>query len=151
METPAPINARLAYFRSQIDQPAPDYPSPFGRWLGGIFRVADPERMVADYLIREDMTNPMGMLHGGVASAILDEIVGMMVFTMGRENAYISVNLNTDFLHSARVGEVLTATAEVIRAGKNIVHAEGHLTAADGKIVAKCTTNMIQTSAKLPF
>lgn len=142
-------NPRLAFFQSMIDRDMSGSISPFGRWLNGTIRAADAGRLVADYTIRDDMTNPAGVLHGGAASGILDDLVGAMVFTLGREYAYTSVNLNIDFLHAARLGEVVTATAEVVRAGKNIIHCAGTITAADGKIIAKCATNLIQTSVKL--
>lgn len=144
-------NLRIDFFRSQIDADMSQSISPFGRWLNGTLRVVDVGRMVADFEVREDMTNPAGVLHGGAASAILDELIGAMVFALGREYAYTSVNLTVDFLHSARIHTVLTATAEVIRAGKNIVHCEGRILAPDGKLIAKCATNLIQTSVKLPF
>lgn len=54
-----------------------------------------------------------------------------------------------DFLHAARLDEVITTTAELVRAGKNVIHAEGRIVAADGKLIAKATTNLIQTSVKL--
>ncbi len=123
--------------------------SPFGRWLNGIIKAADYGRLVADFTVREDMSNPAGVLHGGAAAGILDDLIGAMVFTLGREFAYTSVNLNIDFLHAARTGDLVTASAEVIRAGRNIIHCEGRIVAADGKIIAKCATNLIQTSVRL--
>ncbi len=142
-------NPRLAYFRSQIGRDMSGSISPLGRWLNGTLRAADAGRLVAEYTIREELTNPAAVLHGGAASAILDDLIGAMVFTLGREYAYTSVNLTVDFLHAARLGELVTATAEVVRAGKNIIHCEGRIVAADGKIIAKATTNLIQTSVKL--
>ncbi|CAN5610639.1 PaaI family thioesterase [soil metagenome] len=144
-------NQRLDFFQSQIGQSMSNSISPLGRWLNGTIRAADYGRLVADFSVREDMTNPGGVLHGGAATAILDDLIGAMVFTLGREFAYASINLTIDFLHAARLGEVVTAVAEVIREGKSIVHCEGRIVAADGKIVAKCATNLIQTSVKLPF
>lgn len=144
-------NPRLDFFRSRIDADMSQSISPFGRWLNGTLRAVDTGRMVADFRIREDMTNPAGVLHGGAASAILDELIGAMVFTLNRDYAYTSVNLTVDFLHAARVDTVVTAYAEVIRAGKNIIHCEGRIVATDGKVIAKCATNLIQTSVKLPF
>ncbi|WP_332368156.1 PaaI family thioesterase [Spirosoma telluris] len=85
------------------------------------------------------------------ASAILDDLVGATVFALGREYAYTSINLTVDFLHAAQLGDTVTVTAEVVRAGKNIIHCEGRIVAADGKIIAKCSTNLIQTSVKLGF
>lgn len=142
-------NPRLDLFRSQIGVENFASPSGFGRFLNGIVREAEWDHLVVDYTVRPELTNPVGSLHGGVAAGILDDVMGMMVYALGREFAYTSVNLNIDFLHSARVGDVLRATAEIVRAGRNIVHCEARLTSTDGKIVAKCSSNLIQTGVKL--
>ncbi|HLL94344.1 MAG TPA: PaaI family thioesterase [Spirosoma sp.] len=142
-------NPRLDFFRAHINQDMSASISPLGRWLNGIIRVAEPGRLVAEYQVRDELANPAGVLHGGAASAILDDLIGAMVFALGREYAFTSVNLNVDFLHAARLGDTITATAEVVREGKNIIHCEGRLVASNGKIIAKCATNLIQTSLKL--
>lgn len=142
-------NRRLDLLRSQIGNTMSNSISPLGRWLNGTIQVADYGRLVADYTIREELTNPAGILHGGAAAAILDDLLGTMVFALGREYAFTSVNLSLDFLHVARINEVITAIAEVVREGKNIIHAEGRIVAADGKVIVKCATNLIQTSVKL--
>jgi acyl-coenzyme A thioesterase 13 len=144
-------NPRLELLRSQIGVENPQSPSGFGQFLNGLVQEVSWGHLVVDYTVRPDMTNPVGTLHGGVASGILDDLMGIMVYSLGREFAYTSVNLNVDFLHAARIGDVLQATAEVIRAGRNIVHCEARLTATDGKIIAKCTSNLIQTGVKMPF
>ncbi|RYF77151.1 MAG: PaaI family thioesterase [Cytophagaceae bacterium] len=143
------INPRLALFQSLIGQSMPQGLSGFGRWLNGTLLEVEAGRMVARYVIRDDMVNPMQVLHGGTASAVLDDICGLTVFAMGREFGYTSVNLAVDFLNAARLGETIVAEANVIRAGRNIIHMEGKLTNADGKLIAKCSTNLIQTSVKL--
>lgn len=125
--------------------------SPFGRWLNGTLRAVTYGRLVADYTVRPEMTNPANVLHGGAAAAILDDLIGATVFTLGREYAYTSVNLTIDYLHAAAASAVVTATAEIIREGRNIIHCEGRIVSADGKIIAKCATNLIQTSIKLSF
>jgi acyl-coenzyme A thioesterase 13 len=144
-------NPRLEFFRAQIGQSTAQSVSPMGRWLNGQLLAVSTQAMTVAFTVREDMTNPMGTLHGGAVAAIMDDTVGMMVFALGREFAYTSVNLNCDFLNAARVGDVLTVQAQVIRAGKNVIHCECRVMHADGKIVAKCATNMIQTGVKLPF
>ncbi len=143
------INPRLDFFRSHIGHNMSNSISPFGGWLNGTIRAAEYGRLVADFIVREEMTNPAGVLHGGAGAAILDDLIGAMVFSLGREYAYTSVNLTIDFLHAARKGDIITATAEVIREGKNIIHCEGRIVAGNGKIIAKCATNLIQTSVKL--
>jgi len=137
-------NPRLEFFRSQIGNSLSQSPSPLGRWLNGTLKEASHGLMTVEFLVREEMTNPMGVLHGGVAAA-------MMVYALGREYGYTSVNLNCDFLSAAREGEVLTVQAHVIRAGKNIIHGECRIVNETGKIIAKTATNLIQTGVKLPF
>ncbi len=144
-------NPRLDFFRSQIGNTITQSPSPLGQWLNGKLLEVQHGSMTVEITIRKDMTNPLGTLHGGAAAAIMDDLVGMMVFGLGREYAYTTVNLNCDFLNAARLGEVLIAHAYVIRAGKNVIHCEARITNTEGKIIAKCSTNMIQTGVKLPF
>lgn len=144
-------NPRLDFFRSQIGNTITQSPSPLGQWLNGKLIEVQHGSMTVEITIRKDMTNPLGTLHGGAAAAIMDDLVGMMVFGLGREYAYTTVNLNCDFLNAARLGEVLIAHAYVIRAGKNVIHCEARITNTEGKIIAKCSTNMIQTGVKLPF
>ncbi len=150
MHDTAQTNLRLESFRTQIGIEPSTSISPLGRWLNGILRAVDYGHISMEFTVREDMTNPMGVLHGGSAAAIMDEVVGTMVFALGREYGYTSVNLNCDFLNAARLGVVLTANAKVIRAGRNIVHCECELVTDEGKIIAKCTSNLIQTSVRLP-
>lgn len=139
------------HFEKFIGQHLNQSPSAVGRWLNGKLIDVKEGSMEIEFTVREDMTNSMGVLHGGIASTILDDVVGTMVYALGRDFAFTSVNLNCDFLHAARVGEILLTKGKVIRAGKNIVHVEGEITNAEGKIVAKCTSNLIQTSLKLTF
>lgn len=144
-------NNRLAFLRQLVGKHADQSLSPVGRWLNGKLVLIEDGKMEMEFVVREDMTNPMGALHGGIAATILDEVVGTMVYALGREFAYVSVNLNCDFLHLAKLGDILTVKSEVVRAGKNIIHVEGLIFNNEGKIVAKCSSNLIQTNLKLPF
>lgn len=142
-------NSRLAFFQSMIGQPMNQIPSGVGRWLQGTLLAAEAGRTVIQYEVHTELVNPMQTLHGGAASAILDEICGLTTLLLGREHAYTSINLSVDFLNPARLGEVITAEANVVRAGRNIIHVEGRIANADGKLIAKCSTNLAQTGVKL--
>ena len=142
---------RLEYMQTLIGKSMQESFSPVGKWLNGKLLDIQEGSMQVEYVVREDMSNPMRVLHGGIAATILDDIVGTMVFALGRDFAYTSVNLNCDFLNAAKTGEVVTANASVIRAGKNIIHVEGVITNIEGLIIAKCSSNLIQTSLRIPF
>jgi acyl-coenzyme A thioesterase 13 len=147
---PTDENKRLLFLQKYIGVNMTESISPVGRWLNGKLVDINEGSMQAEFVVRKDMTNPMGVLHGGIAATILDDVVGTMVYALGRDFAYTSVNLNCDFLHAAKLNDIITAYAKVIRAGKNIIHVEGTITNTGGKIIAKCTSNLIQTSLKIP-
>ncbi|GAB3329178.1 hypothetical protein GCM10027299_32220 [Larkinella ripae] len=141
-------NPRLLFFSSLIGEDMSQSPSPLGRWLNGTLRAVEEGSLTIDYTVREEMTNPMRILHGGAVSAIIDDLIGATVYVLNREYVYTSVNLNVDFLHSARLDDVITAQTRLVRMGKNIIHVECILTAADGKLIAKAASNLVQTSMK---
>jgi acyl-coenzyme A thioesterase 13 len=143
-------NDRIIFLRRFIGQHMVGSFSPVARWLNGKLISVEDLAMEIEYVVREDMCNPMMTLHGGIAATILDDIVGTMVYAMGREFAYTSVNLNCDFLNPAFAGDILTAKSQVIRAGKTVIHVEGQIINGSGKVVAKCASNLIQTALKIP-
>lgn len=143
-------NSRLEFFKQQIGKDSSNSPSGVGRWLNTTLVAAEDGFVEVEFTVTTNLSNPMGVLHGGAAAAIMDDIVGMMIFMLNREYAYVSINLNCDFLNPAPLGTVLRAQAKVIRAGKTVIHCEAKIINQEGKIIAKCSTNMTQTSVKLP-
>lgn len=141
--------SRLMYFQSQIGQTLDKTPSEAGNWLGGRLLEIDSHQIKVQYLVRPDMCNPGKVLHGGVASLMLDDVIGMGNFVAGSEFLMTSINLNVDFLSSALAGEVLEVTAKLVRSGSNLNHWEAIIRKDSGKTVAKASSNLIKTHVKL--
>jgi len=135
-------NAVVDLMRQHIGQRLPLNLSPVGRWLDGILEELHEDGATVSYEVREEMTNPAGVLHGGMAAAILDELTGATVMVMtGRY--FASVNLNMDYLAPARLGDRVFARTRLVRQGKRLAHVEGTLRLASGEIIAKSTSNLI--------
>ncbi len=135
-------NPAIAALQRLIGQPLTDSPSPLGRWLGGVLQAVEQDSIRAAYIVRADMTNPAGILHGGAIAAIIDDLIGMTIIVM--TGAYhASINLSVDFLSSAREGETVVCTTRIVRRGRQIVHAEAMLTNDSGKLIARATTNLL--------
>jgi acyl-coenzyme A thioesterase 13 len=140
-------NPALAFFKNNIGKTSAEVsPSPFGRWLNGKLVDAEEGSLTMEFIVREDMCNPGGIMHGGVAIGMMDDLIGMTSFMMGSQVFYSTVNLNTDFLFSAKPNEKLIVKSKIVRMGKKIAHAEGEIRNEAGQIVAKCTTNLVATS-----
>lgn len=124
-------------------------PSPFGRWLNGLLLEAETGYVAVEYLVRPEMGNPLGGLHGGVSSAIIDEVIGMMLVTLDADHFYTSVNLAVDFIGNIRVGEKIITRAKLVRQGSKIVNAEAVIENENGALLAKATSNLVLTSIKM--
>lgn len=139
----------LEFFTSLIGKKLDHTPSSAGNWLDGTLLEVSESHIKVRYQVRPDMCNPARILHGGVASLMLDDAIGMANFVTGTEYLMTSINLSVDFLSSAQIGEDLDLTADLVRSGANINHWEAVIRKNNGKIVAKASSNMIKTHVKM--
>jgi acyl-coenzyme A thioesterase 13 len=140
---------RLTFFRSLIDkEPGDDTPA-FSKWLGGIIRDVKEGEFTLEFVVRPEMTNPLGILHGGVHSAIIDDVIGMTVYALGYDSYFVSLNLSVDFLGRAREGEKVVARSKVVRRGRQVINVCCELFDERGKLISKGTSNMLRTNLGL--
>ena len=133
---------RMAHVQQFVGRQIPAQLSPVGGWLGGtLLRLVEGE-VAASYTVRAEMTNPSGILHGGIMATMLDELMGFTVFVLDDESFYATINLSIDFLASARIGEEVIGATRVIRRGRRVVNVEGTLSRPDGTLIARATSNL---------
>jgi acyl-coenzyme A thioesterase 13 len=137
------------HFKAQIGADVAITPSGFSEWLKFKMIEVEDDSIVVEVVIRSDMCNPVGTLHGGIHSAILDEVIGMTVAAMGNDTHFVSLNMTTDYLRAARAGERVTAISRVIRKGRTAIHLIAQLTNADGKELSRATQNMVSIGAPM--
>jgi len=142
-------NVFLRTYQKLIGQKIDKSPSKAGNWLEGILLEAEYGSLVMEYEVREEMCNPGHILHGGIASLMLDDVIGAANYITGNEFLMTSINLSVDFLSSARAGEKLKVSAELVRQGRNVNHWNGEIVNSDGKIIAKASSNLIMTKVRI--
>ncbi|SFU07778.1 uncharacterized domain 1-containing protein [Algoriphagus locisalis] len=142
-------NQQLAQFKELIGKKLDKMPSMAGNWLGGTLLEIEKGFIKVSYTVSPAMCNPAKILHGGVASLMMDDVIGMANFATGSEFLMTSINLNVDFLSSAQIGEKLEVSAKLVRSGANLNHWDAVITKDSGKLVAKASSNMIKTHIKL--
>ena len=139
----------LDYFRSQVGKTLDRTPSAAGNWLAGTLLEVEVHAIKVAYTVRPDQCNPGRILHGGIASLMLDDVIGMGNFVAGSEFLMTSINLSVDFLSAAQVGERLEVSARLVRSGSNLNHWEAEIRKESGKIVAKASSNLIKTHVRI--
>lgn len=144
-------NKALKYLEKFQGQILVKNPSPVSEWLNGrIIKVSEGEAII-EYIVRHEMTNALGVLQGGIISAIIDDAYSVAVFSLGKDRFYTSVNLSVDFLLSAKAGQLVYAHAFVVREGNTIVNVKCDLNSDDGKLIAQSTSNIISKEIDIQY
>ncbi len=94
------------------------------------------------------MTNVVGILHGGMIAAIMDDFIGATIFALGRDGFYTTVDLSVDYFASANEGDVVTAKTRLVKAGQRVIHGECDLFNADGRLLARGRTNLLRVEPR---
>jgi len=145
-----PNSTLLAFLNQNIGKKFSEgNPNPITTWLDGTLLAAEPGCMTAEFVVRPDQLNHAGIMHGGIVSTILDEMMGVTLITYEIEHLYVTINLQVDFLFGAKVGEKLKAVSQVYRVGKKIANVEAKLYNESGQLIAKATSNLVATSVKV--
>lgn len=120
-------------------------PSPFTNWLSPVVKEASYGSLTFEYTIRKEMTNPVGILHGGVVAGIVDDLMGATIFSMEKGN-YVTMNLNVNYFNSAKTGDIIQAKSQMIKEGQKVIYMECEIYHPEtGKVIAKANSNLIRS------
>jgi uncharacterized protein (TIGR00369 family) len=110
--------------------------------LGMSVEVLEPGRVVLGLETRPDFGNPLGTLHGGVYSTLLDSAMACAVHASLPEGAgYTTLELKVNFVRPVRVdGVKLRCEGTTIHMGGRIATTEGRITDDQGLLVAHGTS-----------
>ncbi len=122
-----------------------DTPSGVGQFLKGRLLAVEEGKLEVEYEVREELTNPLKILHGGALSLIMDETIGAMVYTLPTKVHFVSVNLDVAFIGSAKLNEKIVAKAEVVVRGRNFIHTQCQVYSQKGRLIGKCQSGLIAT------
>ena len=106
---------------------------------------SEPGRTIWRATIDERFLNPAGVVQGGFLAAMLDSAMGASAVSLTGERRVNVANteMKVSFLRSARVGDVLTCTASVIKPGRVISFLEATIETAEGDLVATASSTYL--------
>ncbi len=110
---------------------------PFLALFGVRLKNVDRDRVVLSVACGPKLTQPAGVIHGGVHATLIDTAVAHAIRTTLKEGYLFStVQLDTKFFKPTSEGE-LVAEARIVRKGKSLVHADADVRNGAGELVAK--------------
>ena len=143
MEQQNHANDRLKIFQSFVGKVVQNSPSNFMNWLKPTVIAAEKGSLHCSYVVRKEMTNPYGILHGGITAGIIDDLIGATVFTLDLAHAFTTVNNNIDYFAPAKEGDVITAKTSIIKQGRTIINLQCDVfLPAKNRLIARGYSNM---------
>jgi len=138
-------NKTIERIRKGIDKSGEPSPSPFMNWLKPVAKSAEYGSLTFEYFIRREMTNPVGIIHGGVIAGIIDDLIGATVYSLEKQGNYVTVNLSVDYFAMAHEGDVVQAISKVVKAGRKVIHIECEVwLPSKERLLAKGRSNLLR-------
>ena len=143
------MNKVVAHLKEQIGKQATETltPSPLALWLNPVLRSVEEGVVVFEYMVRKEMTNPIGTLHGGVSAAIIDDAIGTAVYTFDETHFYSTINNAIDYMSPAQENDLIIAETRILKKGRQLINAQCEIWNSDrSKMIAKGYSNLIKTN-----
>ena len=126
----------LTFLRNMISQhyPSPPFAETSDIWLV----VAEHGRVLFEALPATRFLNPLGTIHGGWTSTLLDSAMGCAVHsTLKPGYGFTTVDMTVSFVRAVLpTSGKLTCEGKIIHSGGRIATAEGRVIDAAGKLIA---------------
>lgn len=136
---------KLKVLQSFVGKEFTQSPSPFMRWLNPTVVSAEEGKIEFQYRVREEWLNPMGNLHGGVTAAIIDDVIGVTMFSLNEKNFIVTINNSIDYFSSAKENDNIVAETKIIKRGKQFVNAQCEIWNDDkSRLIARGTSNLFK-------
>jgi len=122
---------------------AADQP-PFARLLGMRLTEVTADRLVAELVVREELTNRNGVLHGGVVMAAADNLGGTAaVINLPAGATTATIESKTNFFAACRPGETIRIETTPLHRGRTTMVWQSRITRPDGTLAALVTQTQI--------
>jgi uncharacterized protein (TIGR00369 family) len=121
-----------------------DAQPPFSRLLGTKIVEVTRDRVVAEVVVREELANRNGGLHGGALMAIADNLGGTATFINMPEGAgTTTIESKTNFFAAIPVGDTLRAECTPLHRGRTTMVWQTRVTRGDGRLAALVTQTQL--------
>ena len=123
---------------------------PFAGFLGMKVTHVSPERVTAELVMREELNNRFGIMHGGAIIALADNLGGTATSANLKDGqSTTTIESKTNFFASIPIGDTAYAECTPLHRGRTTMVWQTRITRGDGKLCALVTqTQLVLTRDK---
>ena len=120
---------------------------PFARLLGLELVSASPGVATLKLVIRPELTQNYGILHGGAMASLIDTATAFAIVSqLTQPEKFTTVDLTVNYLRPVSEG-ALTCTARVVRAGRRLLTLSAEVHDESGKLAAIAVSTYIRLAS----
>jgi 1,4-dihydroxy-2-naphthoyl-CoA hydrolase len=122
---------------SRTMNPDAELQPPFADFMGMKITHVSPDKVTAEMLVRDDLNNRNGTLHGGAVMALADNLGGtatMANLPQGGRTA--TIESKTNFFTAIPVGDTAHAECTPLHRGRSTMVWQTRITRNDGRLCA---------------
>jgi len=139
------------FFKQHIGQEMKTSLSPVLNWLRPTILAVEKGKLILQHKVREEMTNPMGILHGGITAAIIDDAIGATLFAYDEPYYYVTINLVVDYFAAAKEEDLIIAETIMVKKGRQIANVTCEVwNESRTRLIAKGYSNLLRTERRKP-
>jgi acyl-coenzyme A thioesterase 13 len=143
------MNKHIAYLKECVGSETGDKGlGAVSRWINGTLLFAEEGHLKFSFVVDEAWLNPAKTFHGGMAATLIDDVMGVTIYSLGNEVFYSTVNLNLDYLSFALAGDTITVEAKVVRKGIAVINIEAFIYKRN-KLLVKASSNVVNSGKKV--
>ena len=105
--------------------------------LKAFFYQDEEGRVVARFTGQEEHQGYPGVMHGGIVTALLDEVIGRVAIAHDLPGWGVTAKLEVRFRHPVPLGQPLTLVGEMTRLRSRTLEAHGEIRLEDGTVAAE--------------
>jgi 1,4-dihydroxy-2-naphthoyl-CoA hydrolase len=122
---------------------------PFAKLLGMTFTGAEPDRVLAEMPVRDDLCTRPAVLHGGAIMAFADTLGAAGTILNLPEGAWTTtIESKTNFIGSAPLGSRVLGEATPVHRGKTTMVWQTRVTTEAGRLVALVIQTQLVQAAR---
>ncbi len=124
--------------------PEAELQPPFAALLGVKITHLSKDKVEAELLVRDDLENRFGVLHGGAVMALADNLGGTATMANLPDGARTAtIESKTNFFAPIPIGDVARAECTPLHRGRSTMVWQTRITRGDGRLCALVTQTQI--------
>ena len=116
----------------------------FGKLMGFKLIQRSPERSEAELVVRDELCNRRGVMHGGAVMGWADTMGGMTASAaLTKDQRTATIESKTNFFAPIPKGDTARAVCTPLHSGRSTIVLQTNITRGDGKLAAIVTQTQI--------